>query len=205
MNEACIKRDVIVIGTSAGGVEALLDLCRDLSPEIPAVMGVVIHRSPWSRTDVAAIYGHRTRIRVREARHGEALQQGTVFFAPADRHLKFNKAGMMETSRGAKIHFTRPAVDELFTSAAASFGHRVVGVLLTGNGSDGGHGLVMIKQYGGITLIQKPGEASHPSMPLTGLREDTPDLVTLDELPSLLFALALGQRVSTHAPEPLAS
>jgi two-component system, chemotaxis family, protein-glutamate methylesterase/glutaminase len=145
--------------------------------------------------DLAALYGQHARVRVREGGHGARLEQGTVFFAPADRHMLFKPSGI-ELSRGAKVHFSRPAVDVLFGSAAASFGERVAGVLLTGNGSDGAHGLVMIKRYHGVSLVQKPEEASHPSMPLTGLLEDTPEMVTLKNLTSVLWALALGQCVA---------
>ena len=82
----------------------------------------------------------------------------------------------------------------LFMSAGASFGSRVAGVLLTGGGSDGAHGLVTIKQGGGVSIVQQPSEAADPTMPLTGIREDTVDYVTsLDELPALLQALAEGE------------
>jgi two-component system, chemotaxis family, protein-glutamate methylesterase/glutaminase len=204
MNDARVKRDVIVIGASAGGVRALLDLCAELPPDLPAAVGVVIHRSPWYRLDAGSIYGHRAKIRVREGRSGEELQWGTVYFAPADRHMLFEPSGIA-ISRGAKVHFSRPAVDVLFESAAVSFKERVTGVLLTGNGSDGGHGLVMIKRHHGVSLVQKPEEASHPSMPLTGLREDTPGTVTLEELPAVLWALARGERIVADAPEPMAT
>jgi two-component system chemotaxis response regulator CheB len=202
MNDARIKRDVIVIGASAGGVRALLDLCAELPPDLPAAIGIVIHRSPWHRVDAGFLYGHFAKIRVREARGGERLEHGTVHFAPADRHMLFQPSGI-EISRGAKVHFSRPAVDVLFASAAASFKERVAGVLLTGNGSDGAHGLVMIKRYHGLSFVQKPEEASHPSMPLTGLREDTPATVTIRELPAVLWTLAVGEPLD--APEPLAT
>ena len=188
-----IKRDIIVIGASTGGVQALLDLCRTLPSDLPAVVGVVLHRSPWHRIDVAALYGKRARIRVREGQSGEKLAPGTIYFAPSDHHMLFGPTEI-ELSRGPRVHFVRPAVDTLFVSAAAAFGKRVVGVLLTGGGSDGAHGLVTIKEQGGVSIVQRPSEAADPTMPLTGIREDSVDYVaSLNELPELLTSLAMGK------------
>jgi len=188
-----MKRDIIVIGASSGGVKALLGLCSSLPADLPAVIGVVIHRSPWYQIDTAALYGHRASIKVLEGRSGEALTPGTIYFAPADHHMLFGPA-QIELSRGPRVHFVRPSVDMLFVSAAASFGKRVAGVLLTGGGSDGAHGLVTIKQQGGVSIVQRPSEAADPTMPLSGIREDTVDYVTsLEELPGLLYALAEGE------------
>jgi two-component system, chemotaxis family, protein-glutamate methylesterase/glutaminase len=189
------KRDIIVVGASAGGVQALLELCRLLPANLPAVVGIVIHRSPWYRIDVGSLYGHRASIKVREGRSGDALTPGTVYFAPSDHHMLFGPLGI-ELSRGPRVHFVRPAVDMLFASAAAAFRQRVAGVLLTGGGSDGAHGLVTIKGQGGLSIVQRPSEAADPTMPLTGIREDSVDYVaSLEELPSLLMALASGAPV----------
>ena len=194
------KRDVIVIGASAGGVEPLIKLCADLPSDLPAIVGVVIHRSPWYRNDIAALYGLRAKIRVREGQVGEKLETGTVYFAPADHHMLFTNTHI-ELIRGPKVHFTRPAVDCLFFSAADAFGERVAGILLTGGGTDGGRGLKKIKAGGGLSFVQKPEEASNPMMPLTGIREDNPDgVVSLDQLPALLVALATGTPVDTDEP-----
>jgi two-component system chemotaxis response regulator CheB len=195
-----IKRDVIVIGASAGGVEALMKLCAELPSDLPAIVGVVIHRSPWFRSDIASLYGLRAKIRVREGQPGEKLEMGTVYFAPADHHMLFTSTHI-ELMRGPKVHFTRPAVDCLFLSASDAFKKRVAGILLTGGGTDGGHGLRKIKAYGGLTFVQKPEEASNPMMPLTGIREDHPDgTVSLERLPALMVALATGNALNTDEP-----
>lgn len=192
MNDQPIKRDVIVIGASAGGVSALKDLCGALPPDFPAVVGVVLHRGPWYGSDVSRIYGKAGRIRVQEAKNGERLERGTVYLAPADHHMVF-EAVQVRLSREAKMHFCRPAIDRLFMSASTSFGQRVAGFLLTGANTDGARGLVHIKYHGGLTFVQRPDEAEHPTMPLSGLREDEPGLVSLDVLPSLLISLATGR------------
>jgi two-component system chemotaxis response regulator CheB len=196
MSQLPIKRDVIVIGASTGGVPALLELCRGLPPDLPAIVGIVIHRSPWYRIDAAALYGYSARIRVREGQSGDKLAHGTVYFAPSDHHMLFGPSEI-ELSRSARVHFVRPAVDMLFVSAAASFGNRVAGVLLTGGGSDGAHGLVTIKEQGGLSIVQRPSEAADPTMPLTGIRDDHVDYVaSLEQLPDLLVSLAVGKAPS---------
>lgn len=196
MNEARIKRNVVVIGASAGGVSALLDLCPRLAADLPAAVGVVIHRSPWYACDVAGLYGYKASIRVREGREQEPLEEGTVYFAPPDHHMLF-EPGRIVLNRGPKVHFARPAADVLFASAAVAYGPRVIGILLTGGGSDGAHGLALIKRRGGLTLVQRPEEAKDPTMPLTGIRADSPDgQVSLDALPAVLSALAAGQALT---------
>jgi two-component system, chemotaxis family, protein-glutamate methylesterase/glutaminase len=95
--------------------------------------------------------------------------------------------------RGPKANFTRPAADVLFASAAESFGDRVAGIVLTGGGADGADGLVRIKTYNGLSVIQDPQESRDDSMPLTALREDSVDaVVSLDRLPLLIETLASG-------------
>ncbi len=207
MTDRPIKRDVIVIGASAGGVSALRDLFGALPSNLPAVVGVVLHRGPWYGGDVSGIYGKPGRIRVREARAGDRLEEGTVYFAPADHHMEF-QGSSVHLSRGPKMHFTRPAIDPLFLSAAMVFGNRVAGVLLTGANSDGARGLAKIKARGGVTFVQRPDEADHPRMPLSGMEADAPRVVSLDALPSLIISLATGQPEEVEQPEaraPVAS
>ncbi|BCA56028.1 hypothetical protein W02_31680 [Nitrospira sp. KM1] len=188
-----IRRNVIVIGASSGGVQALQYLCRMLPRSFPAVVGVVIHRSPFYVSNIEAIYGKRDRIRVREAKMGDVLEEGTAYFAPSDHHMQFQLDGVRLT-RGPKMSFTRPAADALFLSAAASFGERVAGVILTGGGSDGAHGLIAIKEHGGKSIVQDPEEAIDPSMPVNGILEDSVDyVVSLADLPPLLLDLAMGR------------
>lgn len=199
MNDRPITRDVIVIGASAGGVSALKDLCGALPPDLPAVIGVVLHRGRWYRGDVSGIYGKPGRILVREARAGDRLEEGTVYFAPSDYHMEF-RGSSVHLSRGPQMHFTRPAIDPLFLSAAMVFGKRVAGVLLTGANSDGARGLAQIKAGGGVTFVQRPDEAVHPRMPLSGIEADAPRVVSLDALPSLLISLATGQPNDVEQP-----
>lgn len=192
MNERCIKRDIIVIGASAGGVEALKQLCARLPSDLPAIIGVVIHRSPWYQSNIAAIYHRAGQINVREPQSGEVYKPSTVYFAPSDHHMHFFTYGIL-LRRGPKVNFTRPAADVLFASAAESFGERVAGIVLTGGGADGADGLVKIKVYAGLSIIQDPKESRDDTMPLTALREDSVDaIVSLERLPLLIQTLASG-------------
>jgi two-component system chemotaxis response regulator CheB len=189
-------RDVITIGASAGGVPALMHLLSKLPAGLPAVVGIVLHRSPYHETQLPQVLGRRAAIRVLEPEDGMPLEHGTVYVAPRDVHLLFQD-GVARLSHGPKEHRTRPAADPLFRSAAESYGARVTGVLLTGYGNDGVPGLVSIKAAGGLSLVQDPREAAHPVMPTHAIIEDDVDAVLpLDGLAAALVALAHGRAFS---------
>jgi two-component system chemotaxis response regulator CheB len=164
VNGEQLARDVVVIGASMGGVEALKWLCSELPADFPGTIGVVLHRSPMYEVDAMQLYGKAGRIHVCEPEHLESIKRGTLYFAPHDRHMLFHH-NVIELSHGPKEHFTRPAIDPLFVSAALSFRMRVVGLLLTGGGADGVRGLVSVKKHRGLSVVQDPGEATNPSMP----------------------------------------
>jgi two-component system chemotaxis response regulator CheB len=192
-------RDLIVIGGSAGGFEAVSRLVAQLGPDLAAAVAVVLHRSPDYASDLAAILGRKAALPVREPSQGEVLQRGHVYVAPRDLHMRI-EGDHLALDRGAKQHHTRPAIDPLFESAAAMHGRRVIGVLLTGNLSDGVAGLLRIKSRGGLSLVQDPGEAKHPSMPRNALIYDHVDLVfRMDGLAPLLAALATGTPIMAAA------
>ena len=134
---------------------------------------------------------------MKEPRHGEPLTFGSVYLAPRDQHLSIVDS-TFRLERGPKEHFTRPAIDALFRSAAASQGPRVVGVLLTGGGRDGASGLTAIKQAGGLIIVQHPGDAQSPAMPRYAIERCDPDLVLpLAEIPLTIMAAMRGQPLGT--------
>jgi two-component system, chemotaxis family, protein-glutamate methylesterase/glutaminase len=185
INVERLKRDVVVIGASAGGVQPLKDLLHRLPPDLSATVALVLHRSPYHET------------------HGDPVLAGAVYVAPRDQHMIFND-GMVRLSRGPREHHTRPAIDPLFRSAAEHYGPRVVGVLLSGMGSDGVSGLITIKKGGGVSLVQHPGEAQFGTMPATAIAEDDVDaMLTIDDLAIVLTALARGDAI--EAPRPIAT
>lgn len=199
INADKIVRDVIVVGASAGGIRAVIELLSRLPAELPAFVGVVIHRGLASRDTWAPTLGMKTGMRVVEPQDGDTLTHGVVYVAPADCHMAFEK-DRIALAHGAKEHNTRPAVDPLFASAAANHGQRVVGVVLSGGGHDGQAGLVAITDRGGISLVQKLSEAQDPAMPSNAMAHDhvCADL-SIDELGDALVSLARGETFRTSS------
>jgi two-component system chemotaxis response regulator CheB len=194
-------RDVVVVGASAGGVQALIRILTKLPGDLPAVLGIVLHRTPYHETRLPWVLGRHSALKTLEPHDGAPLERGTAFVAPRDQHLLFDKE-RVHLSRGPREHMTRPAIDPLFRSAAAAFGPRVVGVLLTGFGGDGVPGLIQISGAGGLSLVQDPREAPHPAMPCRAIAEDDVDAVlTLDRIVETLIALAWGRPVSDTQTE----
>jgi two-component system chemotaxis response regulator CheB len=188
------KRDVIVIGASAGGVMALSELFAALPADLPASIGVVLHRSTVP-SELAHVLGRRSRLPLVEPQDRAPLKPGVIYLAPPDHHLVM-EPHCVGVRRGPKEHSTRPAIDPLFRSAAAAFGKRVVGILLTGCGEDGVSGLIAISQASGITLAQDPDDAYMPYMPMNAMRYDeVAGVFPLRELSGVLVALVRGRRV----------
>ena len=199
INGERLVRDVITIGASAGGVTALAGLLQLLPRELPAAVTIVLHRSPLHETQLPLVLGRRAALTVIEPVNGEPFQQGVVYVAPRDHHMVLED-GVVRLDRGAKQHRTRPAIDPLFRSAAATYGPRVVGVLLSGMGGDGVSGLLEIKRVGGISLVQSPDEAEFPTMPNRAIKEDDVDgAFPVAEIAGVLVALAAGSTVEPGA------
>jgi len=188
-------RDVIVIGASAGGIQAVGEILPRLPATLPAIVGVVIHRGSRSAVSWATLFERKTNLRVIEPADGDRLVHGVVYVAPSDRHMIFDGEAV-HLNRGPKEHHTRPAVDPLFTSAALALGPRVVGVVLTGGGQDGMRGVLAIRAARGISLVQKPSEAEYASMPQHAIIGDQVDAVlSLEEISEALVLLARGSVV----------
>ena len=200
INDARITRDIIVIGASAGGVSALQHILAGFPPRMPATVGIVLHRGAQP-SELAHVLSRRTSLPVIEPSRRLALKQGTIYLAPPDHHLLFQRDVVM-IQRGPREHSTRPSVDPLFRSAASSYGRRVVGVLLTGCGEDGVSGLIAITKKDGLTLVQDPEEASMPYMPLNAIRYDeVAGVVSLDNAATILASLADGDHVRLPVPQ----
>jgi two-component system chemotaxis response regulator CheB len=203
INEERLKRDVIVIGASAGGVQPLKELLELLPPNLPATVAIVLHRSPYHETRLPSVLGRHALLSVLEPADRDPVLSGAVYVAPRDQHMIFED-GIVRLSRGAREHHTRPAIDPLFRSAAERYGPRVVGVVLSGLGSDGVSGLIAIKNSGGVSLVQHPSQAMYDKMPCTAIAEDDVDaMLTVDELASTLAALARGEAVEARRPTVL--
>jgi two-component system, chemotaxis family, protein-glutamate methylesterase/glutaminase len=195
INPEKIVRDVIVVGASAGGIQAVIQLLSRLPAELPAFVGIVIHRGDRTQTDWSQLLGMKTKLDVVEPVDGAALTRGVVYVAPSDCHMRFEN-NRITLRRDAKQHFTRPAVDPLFSSAALAYGVRTVGVILTGGGDDGMLGLLDVTKAGGLSIVQKPSEAECASMPENAVAHDhVLAAFSVDRLGDALELLARGCEV----------
>jgi two-component system, chemotaxis family, protein-glutamate methylesterase/glutaminase len=167
-------RDIIVMGGSAGSIEALQEIMRTLSPELGASVFVIIHLSPRSKSYLAQILGRRTPLVVEEAKDGARIEPGHVYVAQPDRHMLIAE-GHIHLTRGPKEGLHRPSINVTFRSAAMTYGPRVIGIVLSGLLDDGAAGLWEIAQEGGLTVVQDPEEAPFPSMPLNALEDAVVD------------------------------
>ncbi len=182
--------DVIVIGASTGGVEALMQIVRDLPADLPAAMLVVLHIPPQGVSRLPQILSRAGALPATHPADHEPLRPGHIYVAPPDFHVLVEK-GKVRVVRGPRENRARPAIDPLFRSAATAYGPRVVGVILTGALDDGTAGLWAIKQRGGIAVVQNPEDALVASMPANALEYvDVNYCLPLSAIPALLVRLA---------------
>ena len=186
--------DLIVLGASAGGVEAVSALVAGLPPDLSAAVCVVVHLRPDVQSHLSEVLARSTSLPVVSARHDATLRPGTIHVAVPDLHLLVDRDGehgVIRLVRGPRENRARPAVDPLFRSAALAFGPRVIGVVLSGALDDGTAGLWTVKDRGGIAVVQDPDDAAVPSMPARALMEVAVDHVaSVRELGPLLGRLA---------------
>ena len=166
--------DIVVVGASTGGIEALQELTSRLSPDLQAAIFVVVHISPHSSGLLADVLNLSSKIRAHLARDGEPIEYGTICVAPPDYHLLL-EPDRVRVVNGPKHNRYRPAIDLLFLSAARQFSGRVIGAVLTGFLEDGGSGLLAIKNAGGIALLQSIEDAEVATMPRRVLQQVQPD------------------------------
>ncbi|HVG21925.1 MAG TPA: chemotaxis protein CheB [Blastocatellia bacterium] len=188
-----LGHDIIVIGASAGGVEALTQLVRGLPEDLPASVFVVLHVPSNSTSVLAKILNRVGRLPAASAVDYEKIEPGRIYVAQSDCHLLV-KRGHVRLTRGPKENTTRPAIDPLFRTAARYYGRRVVGVVLTGTLDDGTAGLLAIKSRGGIAVVQDPDDALYSGMPRSALENVAVDhCLPLAEIPAALARLANEQ------------
>jgi two-component system chemotaxis response regulator CheB len=191
------KRDIIVIGASAGGVEALVELVRGLPADLPAAAFVVLHLPAHATSVLPSILNRAGALPAVHPRDGQAIQPGRIYVAPPDHHLLI-KDRHLRVTRGPRENRHRPAADVLFRTAARSCGRRVIGVVLSGALDDGTAGLMVIKRQGGLAVVQDPAEALYPSMP-----SNARDHVAVDHcLPVAQIAPLLARLVNEPVEEP---
>jgi len=188
--------DVVGIGTSAGGFQALRIVLSPVPKTFPSSILVVQHLDPHHRSLVSHLLARHTALHVKQAEHGELLLPGVVYIAPPDEHLLAGP-GKVQLAHSQLVHFSRPSIDLLFESIAGTYGSRCVGVVLSGSNKDGADGIRAIKEAGGTTMAQEPESAEFKVMPQAAISTGCVDSV----LPLAEIGAALNELCcSTRAP-----
>lgn len=195
-----LTHDIVVVGASTGGVQALREILRGLPRDFPGAVLVAMHLSPRDRSRLPDILNRSGALPAEHPSDGQVIEHGRVYIAPPNHHLLFTATDRLGVScRAPTEKGFRPAVDPLFRTAALRCGKRVVGVVLTGAMDDGTAGLIQVKAHGGIAVVQDPSEALLPNMPLSAICNVEVDyVVRLAQIPGLLLRLAA-------APVPIVS
>jgi len=182
--------DALLIGASAGGIDALLRILPGLAPDCGFPVVIVLHLPDDRASRLAEVFGQHLALPVRQAEDKAELQAGCVYFAPPGYHLSIENEGCFSLSQEDPVHFSRPAIDVLMASAADAYGAQACGIVLTGASCDGAAGLAAIGAAGGLTAVQDPLEAEIATMPNAAIRLRAPDLVlNLAALRALLASL----------------
>jgi len=183
------RRDLVVVGASAGGVPALQTLLGELPAELRMTMLIVVHSSPESPGGLADVLNRGSAYPVSYARDGLEIRYGHVYLAPPDFHLTTDD-GHLAVRHGPRENRFRPAVDPLFRSAAASHGERVIAIVLSGSLDDGTHGLAAVKDHGGTAIVQSEEDALVPHMPVSAAHAVAVDyVIPAAEMPRVIAGL----------------
>ncbi|RDV14589.1 chemotaxis protein CheB [Pontibacter diazotrophicus] len=183
------QRDIIVIGSSAGGVKALLEFVKHLPSAFPASIFIVQHVAPHTESILPEIITMLSPLEAKHPKDGEKIKPGTIYIAPPDHHMLLEE-GKITITKGPKENRFRPSIDALFRSAAYVYGPRVIGAVLSGYLDDGTSGLWSVQRLGGKAIVQDPHDAAFPDMPSNALEFVKADhIVPIAELAALLVSL----------------
>jgi len=167
--------EAIVVGASAGGVEALLNLLGPLRAGFQLPIIIVLHLPEERRSQLAEVFSRRVALPVAEAIDKQDIAPGTVYFATPGYHLSVEQDRSLSLSLEDRLHHSRPSIDFLFESAADVYGPALAAVLLTGANHDGARGMAHVKRQGGLTIVQDPADAHVATMPAAALKTHQPD------------------------------
>ena len=167
--------EAIVVGASAGGVEALMTMLGALRAGFGLPIIIVLHLPEERRSQLAEVFARRLALPVTEAMDKQDIKPGTVYFAAPGYHLSVEQDRSLSLSLEDRLHHSRPSIDFLFESAADAYGEALAAVLLTGANHDGAQGLAQVKRHGGLTIVQDPQDALVATMPEAALKIHQPD------------------------------
>jgi two-component system chemotaxis response regulator CheB len=190
-----VRPELVAIGTSLGGLNALVAILRALPGELPVPIVVVQHRGANADGSLADVLQDHTPLRVVEADDKARLEPATVYIAPADYHLLVEDRGTLALSTDAPVRSARPSIDVLFETASDAYGPALLGVLLTGASADGAAGLARVKARGGRAIVQDPGTAECATMPAAGIAAAAVDyILPIERIGEHLVGLVRGTR-----------
>lgn len=182
--------DAVVVGASAGGVQALTLLLPALPANFRPAVLIVVHMPREHGHHLVEVFAPRCPLPVCEAQDKEPVEPGTVYFAPANYHLLVDPGPHLALSMDAPVNFSRPSIDVLFEAAADVYGEHLAAFVLTGGNADGARGLAAVRRAGGLTVVQSPESAQLPAMPTAALARCPADFVLpLEQMPLLLRVL----------------
>lgn len=188
-SEKVVKRDIVAIGASAGGLRALMAILPEFPSDLAASVFIVQHLDPRYPSQMTEILRRHTEMPVKEAEDGEAITKPMIYVALPDRHMLVDQ-NHIHLTKTELVHFVRPSVDLLFESVAATYGERAIGVILTGSGRDGALGIGAIKERGGLTIVQDPKTADTTGMPNAAVATGAADFVLpLEEIADKILQL----------------
>ena len=188
MNDTGYK--CIVIGVSAGGMDALERICKKIPEKFPLPIIVVQHLHSSQKGFLFEHLNSLCSLTVKDADEKEPIETGFMYFAPANYHLLVEDEKILSLSVDEKVNFSRPSIDVLFESAAYVYTNSLIGIVLTGANNDGALGLNIIKNNGGLTIVQNPEDASSPFMPNAAISMTSVDFILkLDEIVPLLLKI----------------
>jgi two-component system, chemotaxis family, protein-glutamate methylesterase/glutaminase len=165
------KYELLIIGGSAGSLEVILEVLPLLRHDLDYAILLVLHRRSGDSL-LTGLLSDKTSLEVKEAEEKEAITPGVIYIAPANYHLLVEKDKTLSLDYSEKIHYSRPAIDASYETAAEAYGPLLIGVLLSGANADGAEGLLKIKQAGGLTIVQDPNEASVSYMPQQAIEKN---------------------------------
>lgn len=185
------KYGAIVIGVSAGGLDILIDIFKNLKEDFPMPIMIVQHLHSSSKSELAEIIGRNTGMKVQEVNENTALESGKIYTAPPDYHIIAERDRTISIYYDEKVNYSRPSIDVLFESAAYVWGQELIGIILSGSNNDGSKGIEIIKKYGGLTIAENPKTSEYSLMPKFAIETGYIDkILTKEEIKEFLDNLS---------------
>jgi len=189
-----VNCDALLIGGSAGSLEVILKILPDIFLDITFAIIIILHRKAGSDYLLADLLSSKTRLEVKEAEEKETIMNATIYLAPPNYHLLFEKDRTFSFDASEKVNFSRPSIDVSFQSAAEVYREKLVCVLLSGANADGAEGLQWVKNYGGKALVQDPGSAVMPFMPeFARMNVQLDEILLIEQMAAYINSLSKRQ------------